>query len=109
VTYAHAPASALGKILALRVHLDDSTLENGPLRVLPGTHVLGVMTDKAIHELSMKIQPVECPVPKGGVLAMRPLIVHASSKSLVDDPRRVIHIEYAESAEIADGLELAEA
>jgi ectoine hydroxylase-related dioxygenase (phytanoyl-CoA dioxygenase family) len=109
VTYAHAPASALGKILALRVHLDDSTLENGPLRVLPGTHELGVMTDNAIHELSTKIQPVECPVAQGGVLAMRPLIVHASSKSLVDYPRRVLHIEYAETVEIAEGLELADA
>jgi len=109
VTYAHAPASALSKILALRVHLDDSTVENGPLRVLPGTHVLGVLTDNAIHELSMKIQSVECAVPKGGVLAMRPLVVHASSKSLIDYPRRVLHIEYAETAEIADGLELADA
>jgi len=109
VTYAHAPASALGKILALRVHLDDSTLENGPLRVLPGTHVLGVLTDDAMHEISMKIQSVECPVPQGGVLAMRPLIVHASSKSVADHPRRVLHIEYAETAAIAEGLELADA
>jgi hypothetical protein len=28
VVYAHAPASALSKILALRVHLDDSTAQN---------------------------------------------------------------------------------
>lgn len=109
VTYAHAPANALGKILALRVHLDNSTSQNGPLRVLPGTHVLGVLTDNAMHELSMKIESVECPVPKGGVLAMRPLIVHASSKSLVEHPRRVLHIEYAERAAIAKGLELADA
>ena len=36
VHYAHAPASALEQVLALRVHLDDSTSKNGPLRVLPG-------------------------------------------------------------------------
>jgi len=108
VTYAHAPAKALSKILALRVHLDDSTPENGPLRVLPGTHVFGVLTDNAIHDLSTQIQSVDCPVPRGGVLAMRPLIVHASSKSHTDRPRRVLHIEYAETAMIADGLELAE-
>jgi ectoine hydroxylase-related dioxygenase (phytanoyl-CoA dioxygenase family) len=107
VTYAHAPAHALERVLALRVHLDDSMAENGPLRVLPGTHVQGVLTDNAIHDLSTQIQAVDCPVPKGGVLAMRPLIVHASSKSLTDHPRRVLHIEYAETAMIADGLELA--
>jgi hypothetical protein len=109
VTYAHAPASALSRILALRIHFDDSTLENGPLRVLPGTHVLGVLADNAMHDLSMKTRSVDCPVPKGGVLAMRPLIVHASSKSLAVHPRRVLHIEYAETAAIADGLKLAEA
>jgi ectoine hydroxylase-related dioxygenase (phytanoyl-CoA dioxygenase family) len=41
VNYAHAPATALSQVLALRVHLDDSTAENGPLRVLPGTHSRG--------------------------------------------------------------------
>jgi len=40
VTYAHAPAHALANVVALRLHLDDSTLENGPLRVLPRTHTL---------------------------------------------------------------------
>ena len=62
-----------------------------------------------MHELSMKIKSADCPVSRGGVLAMRPLIVHASSKSLGAHPRRVLHIEYAETAAIAHGLELAEA
>ena len=38
VLYAHAPAEALTRIVALRVHLDDSLAENGPLRVIPGSH-----------------------------------------------------------------------
>ncbi len=63
VTYAHAPASALGQVLALRVHLDDSTAENGPLRVLPGTHKLGVLSDEAIHGLAARVSPVDCSVP----------------------------------------------
>ena len=108
VTYAHAPANALSKILALRVHLDNSTAENGPLRVLPGTHTLGVLTDNAIHELSMRVTSVDCLVPKCGVLAIRPLIVHASSKSQSRSPRRVLHVEYAESPTL-DSLELATA
>jgi ectoine hydroxylase-related dioxygenase (phytanoyl-CoA dioxygenase family) len=107
VNYAHAPAKALEQVLALRVHLDDSTAANGPLRVLPGTHVLGVLTDEEIHELSTEIEAEDCPVPFGGVLAMRPLIVHASSKSQSKNRRRVLHIEYAASTAVADGLELA--
>jgi hypothetical protein len=37
---------------------------------------------------------------------MRPLIVHASSKSQSEMSRRVLHIEYAASLVVADGLEL---
>ncbi len=105
--YAHAPMSALSQVLALRLHLDDSMADNGPLRVLPGTHTLGVLTDDALHKLSTEIAPRDCLVPRGGILVMRPLIVHASSKSRSASPRRVLHIEYAASQKIADGLELA--
>jgi ectoine hydroxylase-related dioxygenase (phytanoyl-CoA dioxygenase family) len=107
LNYAHAPARALEQVLALRLHLDDSTAENGALRVLPSTHTSGALTDDAIHEHSLRASTVECPVPKGGVLAMRPLIVHASSKSRSANRRRVLHIEYAASKLIGDGLELA--
>jgi ectoine hydroxylase-related dioxygenase (phytanoyl-CoA dioxygenase family) len=107
VLYAHAPAQALTHVLALRVHLDNSTAENGPLRVLPRTHRSGVLMDDAIHELTQRVQPVECVVASGGVLVMRPLLVHASSKSRMDAARRVLHIEYASSLCPGDGLELA--
>lgn len=106
VRYAHAPSEALCQVLALRLHLDDSTPNNGPLRILPGTHRLGVLSDDRVHELSEEIAPVECVVAKGGVVAMRPLVVHASSKSQADKPRRVLHIEYAASKSIAKPLEL---
>jgi ectoine hydroxylase-related dioxygenase (phytanoyl-CoA dioxygenase family) len=87
---------------ALRLHLDDSTAENGPLRVLPGTHTLGVLSDDALHVLSEQVQPVDCLTAKGGVVAMRPLLVHASSKSKSDRPRRVLHIEYTSTAAFED-------
>jgi ectoine hydroxylase-related dioxygenase (phytanoyl-CoA dioxygenase family) len=107
IPYAHAPGEVLSQVLAIRVHLDDSTEENGPLRVLPGTHTLGVLSDDRIHELAELTSAVDCVVPKGGVLAMRPLIIHASSKSRALAPRRVLHIEYAASESIANPLQLA--
>ena len=63
--------------------------------------------DTALPLLSTRVTAVECLVPQGGVLAMRPLIVHASSKSQSEAPRRVLHIEYAASLGAGDGLELA--
>ena len=107
IPYAHAPGSVLTQVLALRIHFDDSTHENGPLRVLPGTHNYGVLSDDEIGEFSTGVGPVECLVPKGGVVAMRPLLIHSSSKLRNDMPRRVLHIEYTASDSIASPLRLA--
>lgn len=107
VVYAHAPATALEQVVALRVHLDDSLPENGPLRVLPGTHTMGVLSNPAIQDLATRVRPHECTVRRGGVISMRPLLVHASSKSAKDFPRRVLHIEYASDFHLGSGLEVA--
>jgi len=109
IAYAHAPADALARVIALRFHFDDSRAENGPLRVLPDTHDRGVLTDAEIAILSRDIAPVDCLVAAGGVIAMRPLAVHASSKAESSAPRRVLHIEYADSLDLGQGLRLAPA
>jgi ectoine hydroxylase-related dioxygenase (phytanoyl-CoA dioxygenase family) len=107
IVYAHAPAAALARVIALRLHLDDSRADNGPLRVLPGTHSQGLLSDGDVHRLVAKLTVTDCLAPAGGVVAMRPLILHASSKAESDRPRRVLHIEYADSLEIGAGLHLA--
>src|SRR5882724_7779775 len=48
VRYAHAPTWALARVIALRLHIDASTSENGPLRVIPGSHAAGVLTDERV-------------------------------------------------------------
>jgi hypothetical protein len=106
ITYAHASASALSQVVALRVHLDDSAEDNGPLRVLPRTHNLGVLSDEQIHSAAARIEPVSCTVERGGVLVMRPLLVHASSKASSAAPRRVLHFEYAASRVFEHGVQL---
>jgi len=97
----------LEQVLALRLHLDDSTQENGPLRVLPGTHRTGVLSDDEVERTANRGTPRECLVACGGVLAMRPLLIHASSKARSPMPRRVLHIEYAATSAVDEGLLLA--
>jgi ectoine hydroxylase-related dioxygenase (phytanoyl-CoA dioxygenase family) len=106
VLYAHAPASALEAVVALRLHLDDSHADNGPLRVLPGSHERGVLSDEALRELAHDAQAEECLVGRGGIVVMKPLLVHASSKSSSPAPRKVLHIEYAKSLLQEGGLGL---
>ena len=107
IRYAHAPAWALSRIVAIRVHLDASTKDNGPLRVIHGSHAAGVLTDREVIEYVRTHSQTDCPVPQGGVLTMRPLLIHASSKARVEDPRRVLHIEYADTLDPAPGIRLA--
>jgi hypothetical protein len=107
VLHAIAPASALAQVVALRVSLDPSTDANGPLRVLPGTHIHGLLDREAIARHGRDVSPVSCTVGAGGVVAMRPLLLHASSKSTSDARRRVLHIEYAAGTCFGRGLDLA--
>ncbi len=107
ILYAHAPAWALSRVVALRLHLDDSLSENGPLRVVPGSHRAGVLSDGGVLEYTRLHESAECPVLRGAVLAMRPLLIHASSKATKCSPRRVLHFEYAGSMDLAGGIRLA--
>ena len=96
------PASILSQLLAIRIHLDDNDDQNGPLRVIPGSHILGRLTSEQISARD-KSKSVTCLVPRGGALVMRPLLLHASSPSKLPRSRRVIHLEYS-SAELPGGL-----
>jgi ectoine hydroxylase-related dioxygenase (phytanoyl-CoA dioxygenase family) len=107
VLYAHAPAWALSRVVALRIHLDASTAENGPLRVIPGSHEAGVLNDGEVFRLARERGHVDCLVPSGGVLAMMPLLVPSSSKTRTDAPRRVLHVEYADSLDLGENVRLA--
>jgi len=107
IIYAQAPAAELQRIVALRLHLDPSTRENGPLRVVPGSHLHGVLSDPAVRDLVAAKPFTECLSDIGGIIRMRPLIVHASSKAAKEARRRVLHSEYAPSLHTLDGLPLA--
>jgi ectoine hydroxylase-related dioxygenase (phytanoyl-CoA dioxygenase family) len=107
VIYAHAPTWALSRSIALRLHLDASTNDNGPLRIIPGSHVNGVLSDEEVFAVAKRQTAVNCVGPRGSVLSMRPLLIHSSSKSRSDLPRRVLHIEYAASLDLSDSVRLA--
>jgi ectoine hydroxylase-related dioxygenase (phytanoyl-CoA dioxygenase family) len=107
IVYAQAPAWALSRVIALRVHLDASMEDNGPLRVIPGSHKQGVLTDHDVAAYVACHESTSCLIPRGGVLAMRPLLIHASSKARSVEPRRVLHIEYTDSLKLGGGIELA--
>jgi ectoine hydroxylase-related dioxygenase (phytanoyl-CoA dioxygenase family) len=106
VLHVQPPRDVLEQMLTVRLHLDDCDAENGPLRVLPGSHRCGKMTPDEINRFRQQTEPVICTCPRGGALLMRPLLLHASSPATSPHHRRVVHIEFAAHA-LPHGLEWA--
>ena len=88
------PDDVLLRMLAIRIHLDECPKANGALRVLAGSHKQRWPREQ-IAACKSEFGEFICEVGRGGVVAMRPLILHASSASAAPGHRRVIHIEFA--------------
>jgi Phytanoyl-CoA dioxygenase (PhyH) len=97
IPHAHAPADLLARMVTIRVHLDDCGRASGPMRVLPGSHTTGKLDPGAIAAWTARANThaVDCLVTAGGVVVMRPLLLHASASGTGPAHRRVIHLEYA--------------
>jgi hypothetical protein len=99
VHHAEAPVEVLEAMLTARVHLDEVTEVNGPLRVVPGSHRSG-------KELRLgDVAPRSILAGRGDVLLIRPLVAHCSNRSRADTRRhrRIVHLEFAASAVLPDG------
>jgi hypothetical protein len=83
VLFARPPETVLKSMVAVRLHLEENNESNSPLQVVRGSHVAAGNPANRIN----------CIVPRGGVLAMRPLLLHASSK-LKQGKRRVLHFVF---------------
>ena len=89
------PTAVMAEMIAVRLHLDSCGPENGPLQVLPGSHLHGRLTVDEVQRWRRDRSPVACIAPAGSALLMRPLLLHASSAAASPCHRRVIHLEYA--------------
>jgi ectoine hydroxylase-related dioxygenase (phytanoyl-CoA dioxygenase family) len=106
--YVQPPREVLESLIGVRLHLDDCGIENGPLRVVPGSHRNGRLSGDEARAMRERNGEVSCLVPKGGVLILRPLLLHSSSKATSPSHRRVLHFLFA-PARAPRGLKWAEA
>ncbi|RYD63811.1 MAG: phytanoyl-CoA dioxygenase [Verrucomicrobiaceae bacterium] len=94
IHYARPPLDVLEELLAARLHLDDCGEANGPLRVSPGTHSLGLIPSSEAAAQAAVTGEIPCLARSGEVLLMRPLLLHASSQASAPGHRRVLHFVY---------------
>jgi hypothetical protein len=106
LAFVQPPMSILEALVVARLHLDDCADDNGALRVVPGSHRCGRLAGRRIEALRATNGELVCPVPRGGVMLMRPLLLHASSKSFEPGARRVLHFVFG-PANLPEGLRWA--
>ncbi|SDG80586.1 Predicted DNA-binding transcriptional regulator YafY, contains an HTH and WYL domains [Winogradskyella thalassocola] len=91
---------------SMRIHLDDTTIKNGALKVIPGSHNKHLQPEE-IKLISENSIPFVSEIAAGGVQLLKPLLLHASSETTVQKRRRVLHLEFS-SIELPNGLSYAE-
>ena len=103
ITHVHPPVDVLQQMITVRLHIDDCADDNGPLQVLPASHLHGRLSDHRISQWS-RHPAVTCVAVTGSAILMRPLLLHKSSPAKAPSHRRVLHLEFA-VAELPGGLE----
>ncbi|MCK0110511.1 phytanoyl-CoA dioxygenase family protein [Flavobacteriaceae bacterium S0825] len=86
------PIEILEDTITIRIHLDKTDRNNGALKVIPKSHLSGIVrTDSKEWNLENEFI---CEVERGGVMLMKPLTLHASNRTTNGKKRRVIHLEF---------------
>ena len=99
------PLNILQNNFTIRIHLDDTDEGNGALKVIPGSHLKEIYRPETIDW--DRETEAACCVNAGGIMIMRPLLLHASNRTTNNKPRKVIHIEFS-NAELPQGLQWSE-
>jgi len=87
------PIDYLKNIFTIRIHLDDTNENNGALKVVPNSHSKEIYRPETI-DWDVETEEI-CSVNKGGIMVMKPLILHGSNRTTNNQKRRVIHIEFS--------------
>ncbi|MBC9033056.1 phytanoyl-CoA dioxygenase family protein [Sphingomonas sp. JC676] len=89
--------------------LDDATLDNGTVRVVPGSHLGGVLPHvkhEGSNDLAVEVDEadsVAIEVPAGSIVAFSSRTLHATGANRTDRPRRVYLAQYTAEAMLNPG------
>lgn len=92
--FVQPPAELLRQLVAVRLHLETCSVQDGPLKVVPGSHRSGRLSEQEVLAVRQAAGEVTCTAEVGEALVIRPLLVHSSSKAMGDSRRRVLHLVF---------------
>ena len=99
------PTDILENNFTIRIHLDETDENNGALKVVPKSHLKKIYRPETIN-WETETETI-CKVKKGGIMIMKPLLLHSSSRTTNIKKRRVVHIEFS-NQQLPTGLNWSE-
>lgn len=99
IPHVQPPVALLQQMATIRIHLDPTPIDNGPLKIIPRSHRLGKIPSDKVSEYADSSELI-CPCAAGDILIMSPLILHSSRRSTNPRRRRVLHFEYAPTTQL---------
>ena len=97
-----ADENLLRKMFIIRIYLDDISLKNGPLKLIPGSHKK-VLSENEVQTITDNSTPVISDIPAGGIQILKPLLLVSNSLAVSQKRRRILQLEFS-SVELKDGF-----
>ena len=89
-------------IATVLIYLEETNLENGCTRVVPGSHHLPAFADlkgDAVQDIAAS-QAIPLPMPAGGLLAIDSMIIHSAGINYTDGTRMSMTLGYHSADEL---------
>lgn len=90
-------------IATVLIYLEETNLENGCTRVVPGSHHLPAFahfTDETLQQIAAN-QTIPLPMPAGGLLAIDSMIIHSAGINRTERTRMSMTLGYHSADELA--------
>lgn len=92
IPHVQAPQNILKSMITARLHIDDTSANNGALKVIPQSHKK-ILSREELEKLTANYKTISA--KQGDLLLMKPLLLHSSdSSSKNSSSRRILHLEF---------------
>ena len=89
------PFEVLAQMVTVRVHMDPVPADNAPLRIVPGSHLLGRIAESDVPGVVREHGEAVCLAERGDIWLYATPILHASDAAKTPQRRRVLQVDYA--------------
>lgn len=95
ILHVEPPFGWIERMVTLRIHLDDTPMENAPLLIAPGSHRCGRIAENAIAGTVARCGVAMCLAGRGDIWVYATPILHASERARLIGRRRVLQVDFS--------------